>query len=166
MNDFARASATQSAVCQELAPYRSGTGVRSYLDKVRAAPPVQMIALERQGVSAIFLDDLARQLGLPRERLLHILGVPQSSDRRQNIVGAPAMAAIAMVSLMETAQHIADMSTAEEAATFDTARWLGAWIERPHPLLKGSKPSDFLDTPTGAKVVERLLGAMLSGAYQ
>lgn len=166
MNDFARAAAVTAAVCQELAPYRPGTGVASYLGQVRAAPPVQMIALERQGVSAVFLDDLARQPALPRERLLRILGVPQPSDPTQNLVGAPAMAAIAMASLMETAQHIADMSTAEEAATFDTARWLGAWIERPHPLLKGSKPSDFLDTPTGAKVIERLLGAMLSGAYQ
>ncbi len=30
----------------------------------------------------------------------------------------------------------------------------------------GRAPSDFLDTRTGAKVIERLLGAMLSGAYQ
>ena len=56
-------------------------------------------------------------------------------------------------------------STAAEAKNFDTVKWLGQWIERPQPALGGSKPADYLDTPTGVEIVSKLLGAMRSGAY-
>ena len=71
-----------------------------------------------------------------------------------------------MARLLALAGEIVEDSTAPQAASFDTAKWLGQWIERPQPALGGHKPSELLDTPTGVAMVTKLLGAIRSGAYQ
>lgn len=44
--------------------------------------------------------------------------------------------------------------------------WLEEWLTRPHPALGGFRPTDLLATPEGIESVRRVLGAMISGAYQ
>ena len=79
--------------------------------------------------------------------------------------GRAGLAAIGMIKLLGMAQDIVDDSTADEARSFDTVKWLGQWIERPQAALGGRKPADYLDTPTGLEIVAQLLGAIRSGAY-
>ena len=67
--------------------------------------------------------------------------------------------------LLAKAQELAAQSTHPDAATFDTARWLGGWIRKPQPALGGRRPEELLDTPTGQAAVMRVLGAMESGAF-
>ena len=80
--------------------------------------------------------------------------------------GNGGRAALGMARLLGMANEIVENSTAPEAKDFDTARWLGQWLEKPQPALGGRKPSELIDTPTGLDVVARLLGAIESGAYQ
>lgn len=107
----------------------------------------------------------------PVVALFRILAIPKATAERKAatgamVVGRGGQAAIALVKLLGIAQGIVGNSTASRARGFDTAAWLGSWIERPQPALGGRKPADVVDTPTGVDVVARLLGSVESGAYQ
>lgn len=79
---------------------------------------------------------------------------------------ATRQTALGMARLLGIAQEIVKGSMAPEARDFDSAKWLGQWLEKPQPALGGRKPADLIDTPTGVEVVAKLLGAIESGAYQ
>lgn len=140
----------------------------AFVSGVSIASPMQLLETERMGVDAAFLDDMAKRMDVSYSRLAETLGIPKATAARklannEKINGA---AAIALARLLATASEIVQDSTAPEAQTFDTARWLGQWIERPQPALGGRKPAELLDTPTGVAMVTKLLGAIRSGAYQ
>ncbi len=157
----------------ELSPpgYRRALGVDAYVQDIAAAAPLQRVAIEREGVEAGFVKDLARRMDIPTSRLFSILGVPRATAEkkaaaRQRIGGSGGVAAVGMVRLLGLAQEVLAESTHPEAEAVDAARWLGTWIEQPQPALGGRRPADLLDTPTGTDIVARLLGSLASGAYQ
>jgi uncharacterized protein (DUF2384 family) len=84
---------------------------------------------------------------------------------QEPLAGAGGQAALGLARLLAMANSIVANSTAQEAQGFDAGKWLGQWIERPQPALGGQKPADLIGTPTGLAMVERLLGAIESGAY-
>lgn len=156
-----------SALADDVLQY-AAQPFEAFVQAVHAAPPMQLLHTERAGVDAAFLGDLARRMDVSVSHLAEAVGIPKATAarklaRHENIDGA---AAIALARLLALAGDIVADSTAPEAASFDTARWLGQWIERPQPALGGCKPSELLDTPTGVAMVTKLLGAMRSGAYQ
>lgn len=135
---------------------------------VNQAPPMQLLETERAGVDAAFLGDLAKRMDVSYSHLAETVGIPKATAarklaRNERINGA---AAIALARLLAIANEIVEDSTASEAKKFNTAKWLGQWIERPQSALGGRKPSELLDTPTGVSMVTKLLGAIRSGAYQ
>ena len=135
---------------------------------VNSAPPMQLLETERSGVNAAFLGDMAKRMDVSYSYLAEAMGIPKATAARklannEKINGA---AAIALARLLALASEIVQDSTAPEASTFNTAQWLGQWIERPQPALGGRKPAQLLDTPTGVAMVMKLLGAIRSGAYQ
>lgn len=139
-----------------------------FVHNVHVAPPMQLLETERQGVSARFLVDVADRMAVPYTHLAETIGIPKATAARKQAKGEmiDGAAAIALARLLALANEIVEDSTSSEARKFDTARWLGQWIERPQPALGGRKPSELLDTPTGVSMVTRLLGAIRSGAYQ
>lgn len=139
-----------------------------FVHNVHVAPPMQLLETERQGVSARFLVDVADRMAVPYTHLAETIGIPKATAARKQAKGEmiDGAAAIALARLLALANEIVEDSTSAEARKFDTARWLGQWIERPQPALGGRKPSELLDTPTGVSMVTRLLGAIRSGAYQ
>lgn len=146
-------------------------GVEAYVRSVRQAEPMEIVQLERRGVQGRFIKDLSKSMGLPSSRVFSILGVPKATAEKKAaadelVTGRGGQSAIGMIKLLGIAQEMVENSTAPEARSFDTAKWLGQWIETPHPALGGRKPADFVDTPTGVSIVARVLGAMQSGAYQ
>jgi uncharacterized protein (DUF2384 family) len=133
--------------------------------------PLQLVQLERSGMPARAVAAMAISLGLSERRVFEVIGLPQSiADRKvQNnepVTGASGYAAIGIMRLMEQAREIVGRSTSPKAVGFDSDRWLGRWLEMSQPALGGRKPADFLNTPTGFKLVSRVLGALESGAYQ
>ena len=151
--------------------YHSSKGVDDYAHRLARATPLQLVEIERQGVLGSFIKDLAKRMEIPSSRIFTMLGIPKATAEKKaaagdRVQGRGGQAAIGMVRLLGIAQDIIANSTAPEAKTFDAAKWLGQWIERPQPALGGRKPADLLDTPTGVDVVARLLGSIESGAYQ
>ncbi len=166
-----RARARKDPRRHALLVYHPGKGaVRIFTDSVARASPLTLVQLERQGVSPRLFNDLRAEMGLSSSRIGEIFKFPRSTlaskiKSRAPLKGREGSATIKMVKLLAQAQRIVDNSTSEQAAGFDTARWLGQWIEQPQPALDGLRPADLLDTETGTQMVHQVLGAMESGAY-
>lgn len=151
--------------------YQRSKGVDAYVRAVSSATPMEIVAIERQGVQGIFIKDLSKRMDLATSRVFSILGVPKATAEKKAaagglVTGSGGQAAIGMIKLLGIAQGIVENSTAPEAKGFDAAKWLGQWIEQPQPSLGGRKPADLIDTPTGVDLIARLLGSIESGAYQ
>ena len=151
--------------------YRRSEGVDAYVRAFSSATPMQIVAVEMKGLEGILIKDISKRLGIPASQFYSILVVPKATAEKkatagQLVTGRGGQAAIGMVKLLGIAQNIVENSTAKEANGFDSAKWLGQWIERPQPALDGRKPADLIGTPTGVEVVARLLGSIESGAYQ
>ena len=151
--------------------YEPSKGVDDYVMALNRATPGQIILTERMGVHGQLLKDLSKRMDVPAKRLFHIVGIPKATAEKkvaagQLVGGSEGQATLGMVKLLGIAREIVDSSTAREAKGFDSAKWLGQWIERPQRALGGEKPADLLDTPTGIDVVARLLGSITSGAFQ
>jgi len=151
--------------------YVHDKGVDDFVQQVHCATPIQLVEAERHGVDGRFLKDLSKRIDIPAVRVFTMLGVRRATAEKKAMQGAivsgsGGQAAIAFAKLLGTAKAIVENSTSPEAKDFDSARWLGKWLERPQPALGGRKPADMIDTPTGVEVVTRLLGAIESGAYQ
>lgn len=157
----------QTAANQEVLTY-TPERLDDFVRGVNQAPPMQLLETERAGVDAAFLGDLAKRMDVSYSHLAEVVGIPKATAARKlsNNEKVNGAAAIALARLLALAGEIVEDSTAPQAASFDTAKWLGQWIERPQPALGGHKPSELLDTPTGVAMVIKLLGAIRSGAYQ
>ena len=166
--------ATRTRTSPKPAPnvlYHHRKGVDDFVRQVTVATPLQLVEVERNGVSGIFLKDLSKHMKVPAARIFTMLGVPKATAEKKAasgevLSGSGGQAAIGMAKLLGVAQAIVANSTAPAAQNFDSAAWLGQWLERPQAALGGRKPADLIDTPTGIEVVARLLGAIESGAYQ
>lgn len=151
--------------------YQPRKGIDLYIQQVTSASPMEIVEIERTGVSGVFIKDLSSRMNIPFSRIFSILGIPKATAEKkaasgEMLAGRGGCAVIGMIKLLGIAQEIVSNSTAEEAKDFDAAKWLGQWIERQQPSLGGRKPADLLDTPTGVEVVSRLLGSIESGSYQ
>lgn len=140
----------------------------AFVHDLSVAPPMQLLETERKGIDAAFMADMAKRMDVSYSHLAETMGIPKATAARKlsNHDRIDGAAAIALARLLAIAKEIVEDSTASEAKTFDTAKWLGQWIERPQPALGGHKPSELLDTPTGVGMVTKVLGAIRSGAYQ
>lgn len=68
--------------------------------------------------------------------------------------------------LLGLAKQIIADSTATQAVGFDTERWFGRWIHLPQSALCERTPYELLGAASGEDAVRRVLGALVSGAYQ
>lgn len=153
-----------------LIAYHRSTGVQEFVTRLAAATPMEMVSAEREGVNSLFLKDLAKHIKMTTMRVFDIVGVPKATAEKKVatqalISGSGGQAALGLARLLAMANGIVANSTAPEAEGFDAGKWLGEWIERPQPALGGQKPADLIGTPTGLAMVERVLGAIESGAY-
>ena len=163
-------TATPARTSHALA-YHPGKGaIRAFTADVARASPLTLVELERQGVSPRLYNDLRSEMGLSSARMIEIFKFPRSTlaskiKSKTPLKGREGQATIKMVKLLAQAQRIVDNSTSNEAEGFDTAHWLGQWLEVPQPALGGLRPADLLDTETGTQMVHQVLGAIESGVY-
>lgn len=145
--------------------------IKIFVTRIANATPMELVDTELKGVDGMFVRDLTKRMSIPAVRMYSILGVPKATAEkkiagREVISGVGGRAALGLARLLAMAEEIVANSKAAEAKDFDTAKWLGQWIERPQSALGGRKPADLISTPTGLSMVERVLGAIESGAYQ
>ena len=164
-------ASTTAASAPKALTYHPGKGaIKVFTADVARASPLTLVELERQGVSPRLFNDLRAQMGLSSARMGEIFKFPRSTlaskiKSKAPMKGREGLATIKMVKLLAQAQRIVDNSTNDQAEGFDTAHWLGRWLELPQPALGGLRPSDLLDTETGTQMVHQVLGAIESGAY-
>jgi putative toxin-antitoxin system antitoxin component (TIGR02293 family) len=151
--------------------YVHDKGVDDFVEQVDRATPMQLIEAERNGVDGRFFKDLSKRIDLPAARVFNMLGLPKTSAKKKAmqsalVSGNSGQAAIAVAKLLGKAKSMVENATSLESKDFDSAKWLGQWLERAQPALGGRKPADLIITPTGVEIVTRLLGAIESGAIQ
>jgi putative toxin-antitoxin system antitoxin component (TIGR02293 family) len=130
--------------------------------------PTERIDLVRLRVPAWFVADLVTDMGVPKERLYDAMGVARSTIERKVRTAQPlsldeSERAVGIAQLVGLAQRMFDESG--DATDFDAARWVGDWLNTPHPALGGKTPADYFDTAEGRQLVSNLLARQQSGAY-
>jgi uncharacterized protein (DUF2384 family) len=155
-----------------LHPQKSVTsGVDGLIEQINLATPIEIVQIEKSGVEVVLINELSEMMQVPTRRMYDILGVANGQEARKvprngRLSGCGGYAALGLIKLLGITRDIVGNSTHPEAHDFDTGKWLGQWIERDQLSLGGRKPADLIATPTGVKIVAKLLGSISSGSYQ
>lgn len=151
----------------------SGTQPHYSFRALHTAQPLDRAALVREGAPAAFLADLVVQLQMPKERVYQTIGVPRATaDRKvrnnERLSADTTERALGLARLVgQVEQMLGESGDPEDPglASFDAARWVAGFLDRPHPALGGRKPGDLMDTADGRAVVSDLVAQLQSGAY-
>jgi len=126
------------------------------------------ITVVRAGVPAHFIASLSEKMGLRKGRLIDVLRLPKSTvarlEKEDKPLSSPSTSSLlGIYDLINiTAEMVKDSGGPDD---FDAAKWVGEWIESPHPALGAKKPADYLDTPEGLEFIKGLLQQSQTGAY-
>lgn len=148
--------------------WRSVLTGRARLDELERWTMLDRVELVRDGVPAELLTYLADAMGVSRERLYQMIGLPRSTgDRKlregQRLDADQGERVLGLARLVGLVERI--VAESGDAEAFDAARWLAAWLDEPVPALGGRRPGEILDTAEGRALVSRLLMQMQAGAY-
>lgn len=132
------------------------------------AEPMERVIIVKQGIHPCFVEDIAKQMEMPKEKLLGTLGLARATVERkvrENKLLSPdeSSKVIGMARLVGQVQAMVDESG--DPMGFDAPAWTATWLDRPLPALGGRKPAEFMDTAEGQQLVSSLLARMQSGAY-
>lgn len=139
-----------------------------YFEALYLSPPQERIRLIRQGVTAKEVARLATAMSVPQDALLTTLGIARTTvhrkaqrdeilapDESERLLGVQAM--IGQIVRMVGPEPI--------ASGFDPGRWVAEWLNKPQPAFGGARPSSFMDTVEGQKMVSNLLAMAAAGVY-
>jgi putative toxin-antitoxin system antitoxin component (TIGR02293 family) len=107
-------------------------------------------------------------MGITRESLFNVLGLPKSTIERKithNQVLPPDQGEriLGLAKLVGQVQVMVEQSG--DPRGFDAAEWVASWIAVPSPALGGDTPASYMDTSEGQELVSGLIAKMQSGAY-
>jgi putative toxin-antitoxin system antitoxin component (TIGR02293 family) len=133
-----------------------------------AATPLDRVTIIRQGVPAAEVVEISEGMGVGKERVYSILGLPRATVVRKiknNEALSPEQSE-RVIGLERLIGQVATMVVESGDPTgFDAGQWVGEWLECPLAALGGAKPGDFMDTMEGQEIVSKLLAQAQSGAY-
>ena len=121
--------------------------------------PAELTHLIHKGLPARSITALAEKLHIGNSVLSRKLGIPQRTLTRrlsQSLLLTPAESD-RTVRMARVLAHAVDMIGDEEKAI--------EWLSTPNRALGGERPLDQLDTDTGARMVEDILGRIAYGVY-
>lgn len=141
--------------------------IYSFLD-VFNAEPLTRVRIIKGGVSASYVDRIAREMGMPKERLLPALGLsPATVNRRaresRKLSTEDSERVVGMARLVGQVQAMVNESG--DPKGFNVAGWVARWLEEPLAALGGQRPVELMDTTEGQAIVSSLLSRIQSGAY-
>ncbi|HEU0276232.1 MAG TPA: antitoxin Xre/MbcA/ParS toxin-binding domain-containing protein [Rhodanobacteraceae bacterium] len=124
------------------------------------------IALERSGMPIGCAEAVRRKLGMEVSEFSGVLGIKLATYKRKKLNRSALKGSYgyAVSDVEDILAFVRDLLP-DDKRDFDVARWFAGWIKVPQPALGGHRPEELLDTPTGRRVVRRVVGAMASGAY-
>ncbi|NML15890.1 MbcA/ParS/Xre antitoxin family protein [Azohydromonas caseinilytica] len=150
----------------DLRGYRTGQSLMSHARALSRADAAAFAALDGAGVPAALARDLGRALDIPpRHFFRDVLGTNRSAAEKkattnEALPAAGGRVALALLRLLGRAEEAAGRGNGTSPTGFDTARWLGRWIEQPQPTLGGRPPAELLGGPDGLESVLRVLEAL------
>lgn len=143
---------------------RNGTSFVVYF----RADPMSRVDAIKNGIPATFVDEIAAEMGRPKEWLLPTLGLstatfnrkksesrPLSKDEGERVLGVARL----------VGQVEAMVQESGDPAGFNAAQWVARWLEEPLAALGGRKPGELMDTAEGQAIVANVLARAQSGAY-
>lgn len=153
---------------QEVERGRSQANLVELAKSLYLASVAERVSFIRLGVPASRVEELAEVMHVSRERLSVVLRLPSSSVRRK--IRQDATLSIEqserVIGLMSLIGQVAVLvEGSEDPKGFDTARWVGEWLERSVPALGGAEPASFMGTLTGQAMVSGLLVQSLAGVF-
>ncbi len=136
--------------------------------EIYSAQPVDRIKLIKDGVPADYVVRISKSMGITRERLFIVLGLPKSTIERkithnQALPTDQGERVLGIARLVGQVEMMVNESGNPEG--FDAAEWVANWITAPSPALGGVTPASYMDTSEGQELVSGLIAKMQSGAY-
>jgi len=114
------------------------------------------------------LKRLASDLKMDTTTLIDHLAIPRSTFHRKyrdaELLSVPESERVLGVAKL-VGQVKAMLANNEDAADFDAAAWVGAWLEEPLPAIGNERPIDLMDTAAGQELVSKLLLQAQTGTY-
>lgn len=141
---------------------------RTSLASLYRVDPLQRIKMVKEGVPARMLSLLSKELAIPKDKLYTTIGLKRASMNRklrsqQKLSQDQSERVVEMARLV--GQVLAMVEESGRPEGFDAARWVAAWLERPHPALGDQRPAALMDTAEGRAIVSDLIARIQSGAY-
>lgn len=130
--------------------------------------PYERIAAIKRLVPANHIDALAERMAMSKVTLCTILGVSPGGRRAGGRVDASLSVSeserlLGVEFLIGQVQSMVEESGRVEG--FDSAVWLGAWMQRPLPALNGELPAAYMDSSEGQRLLSQMLAMTQTGAY-
>ena len=121
--------------------------------------PNDLAQLIRDGIPVDSVTALAQLLHLGHSAISQILGIPQRTLTRRLSQGSLLTSAESdrTVRMARLYAHAAEMLGDREKAV--------GWLSTANRALGGERPLDLLDTDTGSRMVEDILGRIAYGVY-
>jgi putative toxin-antitoxin system antitoxin component (TIGR02293 family) len=119
----------------------------------------ELVELTREGLPADILNTMAGELAIQKVVVAKMLGISERTLSRRIAVNAllTAEESDRMVRLARV------LALAKE--TLGDMEKAGRWLQTSNRALEGDRPFDRLDTDTGVRSVEQVLGRIAYGVY-
>ena len=130
--------------------------------------PLEYVGLVKHGVPALLIELVADEMGVSKDRLLIILGLPRATIPRkaktnQSLSAEESSRVLGISRLIGQTQAM--VQTSGNPDGFDAAAWVAQWLDQPLPAICGKRPAELMDTAEGQAFVSNMLSRAHSGAY-
>ncbi len=118
-----------------------------------------LVQITRKGLPVDILRELAVELGIDRQAVASLIGIPARTLSRR-------LSSRSRLSAAESDRSVRVARIVAQAKdTFDDLPMAANWLQAPNRVLKGQRPIDLLDTDAGVQQVETVLGRIAYGVY-
>jgi putative toxin-antitoxin system antitoxin component (TIGR02293 family) len=119
----------------------------------------ELISLTREGLPVQTLTRVAQELNVERKDLARIVGISERTLSRRLGTGERLTA--------EESDRTVRLArvVAHARKTFGTIEKAALWLQTPNRVLEGQKPLTMLDTDSGSREVDTILGRIEYGLY-
>ena len=130
--------------------------------------PLEHVGLVKHGVPALLIELVAGEMGVSKDKLLAILGLPRATIHRKARKNQPlsteeSSRVLGISRLIGQTQAMVETSGNPDG--FDAAAWMAQWLDQPLSALGGRRPAELMDTAEGQAIVSNMLSRTQSGAY-
>ena len=119
---------------------------------------IDFVIAGSKGIPKLSVHNLAVLLDVPMKDMASLLNISYKTLGRKK--DTDILSSIASSLTIEIANTIT-----KGLYIFEDAAKLNRWLHKENKALKGNKPFDLLNTPTGIKLVNQILGRIEEGVY-